>query len=143
PSKDNYLTHTRGLLSWALTLDHKRIGVMYMVAVLISFFVGAIAALLGGTKLMWPGEVKWMTPDHYNVLFTIHGAVMVFLVIIPSIPAAMGNFVLPIMLGAKDVAFPRLNLMSWWLWVTGAFFFIMAVVGWPHPELGPDGAWHW
>ena len=119
-AEDNYLTHGRGLLSWALTLDHKRIGVMYMVAVLISFFVGGVFALLVRTKLLFPGEVSWMTKDQYNQAFTLHGAIMVFLVIIPSIPAALGNFVLPIMLGAKDVAFPRLNLASFYLWLVGA-----------------------
>jgi cytochrome c oxidase subunit 1 len=116
----NYLTFRRGLLSWLLTLDHKRIGVMYLVAVLVSFFVGGVMALLVRTKLLWPGEVSWMTADEYNKAFTLHGAIMVFLVIIPSIPGALGNFVLPIMLGAKDVAFPRLNLFSFYLWVLGA-----------------------
>ncbi|MFZ9914009.1 MAG: cytochrome c oxidase subunit I [Phycisphaerales bacterium] len=117
---DNYLTFRRGLLSWLFTLDHKRIGVMYMAAVLVSFFVGGVMALLVRTKLLFPGEVSWMTADQYNQAFTLHGAIMVFLVIIPSIPAALGNFVLPIMLGAKDVAFPRLNLFSFYLWIMGA-----------------------
>jgi len=116
----NYLTFRRGILSWLFTLDHKRIGVMYLVAVLVSFFVGGVMALLVRTKLLWPGEVEWMTFDQYNKAFTLHGAIMVFLVIIPSIPAALGNFVLPIMLGAKDVAFPRLNLFSFYLWLMGA-----------------------
>ena len=116
----NYLTFRRGILSWILTLDHKRIGVMYLVAVLTSFFVGGVMALLVRTKLLFPGEVEWMTADQYNKAFTLHGAIMVFLVIIPSIPAALGNFVLPIMLGAKDVAFPRMNLFSFYLWVLGA-----------------------
>ncbi|MFM7260709.1 MAG: cbb3-type cytochrome c oxidase subunit I, partial [bacterium] len=118
--KDNYLTFTRGLLSWIFTLDHKRIGVMYLFAVLGSFFVGGVMALLVRTKLLFPGKVEWMTADEYNKAFTLHGAIMVFLVIIPSIPAALGNFVLPIMLGAKDVAFPRLNLFSFYLWLAGA-----------------------
>ena len=116
----NYLTFRRGFLSWALTLDHKRIGMMYLVAVLVSFFVGGVMALLVRTKLLFPGEVSWMTADQYNKAFTLHGAIMVFLVIIPSIPAALGNFILPIMLGAKDVAFPRLNLFSFYLWIMGA-----------------------
>jgi cytochrome c oxidase subunit 1 len=116
----NYLTFRRGFLSWALTLDHKRIGIMYLVAVLVSFLVGGVFALLIRTKLLFPGEVGWMTFDQYNKAFTLHGAIMVFLVIIPSIPGALGNFVLPIMLGAKDVAFPRLNLFSFYLWIMGA-----------------------
>ena len=117
---DNYLTFTRGIASWLFTLDHKRIGVMYLFAVLVSFFAGGVMALLVRTKLLFPGEVTWMTADQYNKAFTLHGAIMVFLVIIPSVPAALGNFVLPIMLGAKDVAFPRLNLFSFYLWLMGA-----------------------
>jgi cytochrome c oxidase subunit I len=124
--EDNYLTHTRGFLSWALTLDHKRIGVMYLVSVLTSFFFGGILALLIRTELLTP-NADFFTQDQYNQLFTLHGAIMVFLVIIPSVPAALGNFVLPIMLGAKDVAFPRLNLFSYHLWVWGALFFLLAL----------------
>jgi len=120
---DNYLTHTRGIMSWALTLDHKRIGVMYMVMVLTSFLFGGLAALAVRTELLTPGKTMF-EQDAYNQMFTLHGAIMVFLVIIPSVPAALGNFVLPIMLGAKDVAFPRLNLMSFYLWVVGAIFFV-------------------
>lgn len=118
---DNYLTYTRGFLSWALTLDHKRIGVMYMSAVLASFFVGGVFALLLRTELLTPGRTI-VSAETYNQFFTLHGAIMVFLVIIPSIPAALGNFILPIMLGAKDVAFPKLNLFSFYLWIGGALF---------------------
>ena len=118
---DNYLTYTRGFASWALTLDHKRIGVMYMFAVLLSFLVGGIFALLVRTELLTPGPtIPGVDANLYNQFFTLHGAIMVFLVIIPSIPAALGNFVLPVMLGAKDVAFPRLNLGSFYLWIIGA-----------------------
>ncbi len=127
-SDDNYLTHTRGVISWMLSLDHKRIGVMYLVAVLVSFFVGGVFALLVRTKLLFPGPVTWMSAEAYNHFFTLHGAVMVFLVIIPSIPAALGNFVLPIMLGAKDVAFPRLNLGSFWLWLFGAAMVVWSLL---------------
>jgi cytochrome c oxidase subunit 1 len=127
PAHDNYLTHSRGIISWLLTLDHKRIGVMYLIGVLTSFFVGGMAAILVRTELIAPGETI-MGQDMYNQMFTIHGAIMVFLVIIPSVPAALGNFVLPIMLGAKDVAFPRLNLLSFWLWMFGAFFFVVTLV---------------
>ncbi|MBM4112118.1 MAG: cytochrome c oxidase subunit I [Phycisphaerae bacterium] len=126
-SSDNYLTHSRGFLSWALTLDHKRIGVMYLVGVLTSFLVGGIFALLLRTELLTPGATITADANTYNQWFTLHGAIMVFLVIIPSIPAAMGNFVLPIMLGAKDVAFPRLNLFSFWLWVGGALFAVFSL----------------
>lgn len=123
----NYLTHTRGFLSWALTLDHKRIGVMYLVSVLTAFFFAGMAAMALRLELIAPGE-WFLSQDNYNQMFTVHGALMVFLVLIPAVPAAMGNFVLPIMLGAKDVAFPRLNLFSYWLWVTGALFFVLALL---------------
>jgi cytochrome c oxidase subunit 1 len=123
----NYLTHTSGLLSWLFTLDHKRIGIMYLISILSSFFLGGVFAVLIRTELIWPGETI-VDQDTYNRFFTLHGAIMVFLVIIPSVPAALGNFVLPIMLGAKDVAFPRLNLMSYWLWVFGALFAVIAML---------------
>jgi cytochrome c oxidase subunit 1 len=123
----NYLTHSSGFLSWALTLDHKRIGVMYLVSILSAFALGGFAALLVRTELLGPQQTI-MTADGYNKMFTLHGAVMIFLFIIPGIPAAIGNFVLPLMLGAKDVAFPRLNLVSYWLWVTGATLMITAVI---------------
>jgi len=123
----NYLTHSRGVLSWLVTLDHKRIGIMYLISVLASFLLGGIFALLVRTELLTPGETL-MTADQYNKAFTLHGAIMVFLVIIPSVPAALGNFVLPIMLGAKDVAFPRLNLCSYYLWVIGAVFALTAML---------------
>jgi len=123
----NYLTHTRGVLSWVLTLDHKRIGLMYLVSVLLSFLLGGILALLVRTELFSPGQ-DLLDQDTYNRVFTLHGAIMVFLVIIPSVPAALGNFVLPIMLGAKDVAFPRLNLCSYYLWFIGAVLAVMGIL---------------
>ncbi len=127
PSGTNYLNHTRGIMSWIFTLDHKRIGMMYLCSVLLSFFVGGMLAVLIRLQL-WSPEASLFTQDQYNQIFTLHGAIMVFLVIIPSIPAALGNFVLPIMLGAKDVAFPRLNLFSYHLWVVGALVFLLALV---------------
>jgi cytochrome c oxidase subunit 1 len=138
--EDNYLNHTTGIRSWLLTLDHKRIGVMYLTMVLISFFFGGLAALAVRTELIAPGQTI-MDKDAYNQMFTLHGAIMVFLVIIPSVPAALGNFVLPIMLGAKDVAFPRLNLFSFWLWVAGAIFFLLAIFGIPGIGGGLDTGW--
>ncbi|MBC8310256.1 MAG: cbb3-type cytochrome c oxidase subunit I [Planctomycetes bacterium] len=125
-SSDNYLNHTKGIFSWLFTLDHKRIGIMYLVCVLVAFFLGGVFAMLLRFQLLTP-EGTLLTQDQYNQAFTVHGAIMVFLVIIPAIPAALGNFVLPIMLGAKDVAFPRLNLFSWWLWVFGLVFFLIAL----------------
>ena len=108
---ENYLTHETGWKSWAYTVDHKRIGLMYLLSVIFAFAAGGVFALLVRTELMFNGQTI-MEADTYNQAFTLHGAIMVFLFIIPSIPAALGNFVLPIMLGAKDVAFPRLNLAS-------------------------------
>ncbi|MEM6553040.1 MAG: cbb3-type cytochrome c oxidase subunit I [Planctomycetota bacterium] len=126
---DNYLTSGKGFLSWALTLDHKRIGIMYTIGVLGAFLLGGIFAVLLRTELIWTGQTlptlfadTWT--DQYNQMFTLHGAVMTFLFIIPAIPAIIGNFVLPLMLGAKDVAFPRLNLMSLYCWLGGGAFFV-------------------
>ena len=124
--QQNYINHSRGLASWMLTLDHKRIGVMYLGAILLSFFLGGVCAILVRTEL-WSAKGDVFTGEWYNRLFTLHGALMVFLVIIPGIPAALGNFVLPILLGAKDVAFPRLNLMSFYLWLAGAGFLIASL----------------
>jgi len=122
----NYLTVRRGLMSWLLTLDHKRIGIMYLVSILSAFFLGGVFALLLRTELLTPQRTI-MDADTYNQMFTLHGAVMIFLFIIPGIPAALGNFVLPIMLGAKDVAFPRLNLTSYYLYVFGALFAVLSI----------------
>jgi cytochrome c oxidase subunit 1 len=122
---DNYLNHSHGLWSWLSTLDHKRIGVMYLYTVMMFFLVGGLLALGVRTALWLPNGgmqqlVPALDPNVYNRLFTYHGAIMVFFVIIPGIPGALGNFVLPIMLGAKDVAFPRLNLASYYIFLLGA-----------------------
>ncbi|MFN9594435.1 MAG: cbb3-type cytochrome c oxidase subunit I [Pirellulaceae bacterium] len=124
--KDNFLTHTSGFLSWAMTLDHKRIGLMYLAGVSASFLLGGILALMIRAHL-YQAEGALFSNKVYNQIFTLHGAVMVFLFIIPSVPAALGNFLVPVMLGAKDVAFPRLNLGSFYLWVTGAILFLVAM----------------
>jgi len=124
---DSYLTAGRGLLSWLFTLDHKRIGVMYLVGILSAFFLGGVFALLVRTELLTPGPTI-MSADTYNKMFTLHGAVMIFLFIIPGIPATLGNFVLPLMLGAKDVALPRLNLASFWLWMIGAAVAVSSII---------------
>ena len=130
--KKNYLNETSGFWSWAGTLDHKRIGVMYLVGILSAFLMGGCFALLIRLTLLTPTHMLFgkvlLTAEQYNRVFTLHGAIMVFLFIIPSVPAALGNFVLPLMLGAKDVAFPRLNLASFYLWVTGALMAILAMV---------------
>ncbi|MGN6627572.1 MAG: cytochrome c oxidase subunit I [Tepidisphaeraceae bacterium] len=132
PHGDSYLTHERGLKSWLLTLDHKRIGIMYMIGVCAAFGLGGIFAMLVRTQLLVPNGVfgnnaaGW---DFYNHMFTLHGAVMVFLFIIPAVPAILGNLIMPLMLGAKDVAFPRLNLLSFYCWIGGAAFFVWILLG--------------
>ncbi|ACY14957.1 cytochrome c oxidase subunit I [Haliangium ochraceum] len=122
----NYLEVKRGLMSWLVTLDHKRIGVMYLIGILTALLIGGLFALLVRIELFSPGEL--FSPDQYNQIFTLHGAVMVFLVIIPGLPAALGNFILPIQLGAPDVAFPRINLSSFYLWCTGAALLVATIV---------------
>jgi cytochrome c oxidase subunit 1 len=119
--------HDGSLLSWLTTVDHKKLGVMYLWSVLFMFFLGGVFALLVRLELFMPGHTI-MDAETYNKAFTLHGAIMVFLFIIPSVPAALGNFALPIMLGAKDVAFPKLNLASFWIYVTGALIAITAMV---------------
>jgi cytochrome c oxidase subunit 1 len=113
--------------SWATTVDHKRLGIMYLVSILTFFALGGLMALLVRTELLTPGETI-MSNDMYNKVFTLHGAIMVFLFIIPSVPGALGNFFLPIMIGAKDVAFPRLNLMSLYIYVLGAAFAVTSIL---------------
>ncbi|MEQ1875928.1 MAG: cytochrome c oxidase subunit I [Bdellovibrionia bacterium] len=115
----NYLNHSKGLWSWLTTLDHKRIGLMYMITILTFFLIGGIFALLVRLELFAPGQ-QYMDANTYNRAMTFHGVIMVFLVIVPGIPAFLGNFFLPIHIGAKDVAFPRLNLLSWYLLLCGA-----------------------
>src|SRR3954454_11209387 len=125
----------KGLKTWMLTLDHKRIGVMYLTGILISLIVGGTFALLVRTEL-WSTGKTIVEQDTYNKFFTLHGAVMVFLVIIPGIPAALGNIMMPIQLGAPDVAFPRLNLMSFYLWAIGALLLVITI-----PFGGLDTGW--
>ena len=126
-SNDSYYSGSKGFLSWALTLDHKRIGVMYLIAVCSFFLVGGLLALAVRTELLTP-EGDLFSGDTYNKVFTLHGAVMIFVFIIPSVPAALGNFLLPLMIGTKDVAFPRLNLASWYIYVIGAVFLLYAII---------------
>ncbi len=123
---DNYLNYSKGLWSWLTTLDHKRIGIMYFITVMSFFFIGGIFALLIRTELFSVGPTI-MDSVQYTKAMTYHGAIMVFLVIIPGIPAFMGNFFLPIHIGAKDVAFPRLNLLSWYCLLGAAGLAIWSV----------------
>ncbi len=123
----DYLHDEHTLRSWLFTIDHKRIGILYLISITAFFILGSVAAGLVRLALVVPdGQI--FTNDTYNKLFTIHGVVMVWFFLIPSIPTTMGNFLLPLMIGAKDLAFPRLNLMSWYIFMTGALFTLASVV---------------
>jgi cytochrome c oxidase subunit I len=116
--KEDYL-QAYTLKSWLLTTDHKRIGLLYMAAITAFFFVGGAAATVMRLELMTPKGDVLFSPDAYNRLFTMHGVVMIFFFLVPSIPAVMGNFLIPIMIGARDLAFPILNLVSWYILMIG------------------------
>jgi cytochrome c oxidase subunit 1 len=121
PATLNYLNNGHGLKSWLLTRDHKRIAILYLAAVTVFFMIGGLFAMMIRLELLTPaGDL--MTADTYNKMFTMHGVVMVFFFLIPSIPAVFGNFLVPIMIGAKDLAFPRLNLLSWYIYILGGIF---------------------
>jgi len=123
----NYLNDEYGVLSWLLTKDHKRIAILYLFSVTIFFVVGGIFAFLMRLELLTP-EGDMFTSDTYNKLFTLHGIVMIFFFLIPAIPAVIGNFILPIMLGAKDLAFPKLNLASWYIYIIGGTFGVIVII---------------
>ena len=129
--------HYKGIFGWIFSTDHKRIGLLYLWCIVTFFIIGALLGLAIRLELFAPGETI-MTAQTYNATFTLHGVIMIFLFIIPSIPAAFGNLVLPIQLGARDVAFPRLNLFSWWLYIIGA---IMAVTSLFTGGGPPDTGW--
>jgi cytochrome c oxidase subunit 1 len=123
----NYLNVDYGIFSWLLTKDHKRIGILYMLSITTMFFIGGFFAMMMRIELLTP-EGDLLTSDTYNKFFTLHGIVMIFFFLIPSIPAVLGNFILPIMLGAKDLAFPKINLLSWYLYMIGAIFGLYVIV---------------
>jgi cytochrome c oxidase subunit I len=116
--RSNYLNAATTVKSWLLTVDHKRIGLLYLFAISFFFALGGIYAALIRLELVTP-EGDLLTPEMYNRVFTMHGVTMIFFFLIPSIPAVLGNFLLPLMLGAKDVAFPKLNLLSWYVFMIG------------------------
>ena len=124
---ENYLTVDYGVRSWLLTRDHKRIGLLYLMSITAAFFLGGFFALGLRLELLTPaGDL--MRAETYNKFFSMHGIVMVFFFLIPSIPAVLGNFLLPLMIGARDVAFPRLNLASWYIYMLGAAFLTYTMV---------------
>ncbi len=125
--RGSYLDEGHTLISWLTTTDHKRIAILYAISITVFFFVAGVAIGLVRIELIEPNGM-FLTSDAYNRLFTLHGIVMVWFFLVPSIPATMGNFLLPMMIGARDVAFPRLNLLSWYLYVVAAAFTVYVIV---------------
>jgi cytochrome c oxidase subunit I len=125
--RETYLNKEYGIKSWLLTVDHKRIALLYLVSITFFFFIGGLFALLIRLELLTPaGDL--VQADTYNKLFTMHGQVMVFFFLIPSVPAVLGNFLLPIMIGARDLAFPRVNLLSWYLYIIGGALMLYTIL---------------
>src|SRR4030095_5533412 len=114
----HYLNATYGVKSWRLTVDHKRIALLYLASVTFFFFLGGLFAVLIRLELLTP-QGDLVQAETYNRLFTMHGVVMVFFFLIPAIPAVLGNFLVPLMIGARDLAFPKLNLLSWYIYIIG------------------------
>src|SRR5271170_4317802 len=125
--RENYLNAGHGLKSWLLTVDHKRIALLYLLSITFFFFIGGFFALLIRLELLTPsGDL--VQPDTYNKLFTMHRQIMVFFFLIPAVPAVLGNFLIPLMIGAKDLAFPRINLISWYLYIIGGTLMIYTIL---------------
>lgn len=123
----NYLNAEYGWKSWLFTTDHKRIAVLYLISISVMFALGGVFAGLIRLELLTP-QGDLFNSDTYNKIFTMHGVVMIFFFLIPSIPATLGNFLIPMMIGAKDLAFPRINLLSWYIYIAGGLFAIAAIV---------------
>src|SRR3954453_10294748 len=123
----NYITHDYGALSWLLTKDHKRIAILYFFSITALFILGGFFAVAMRIELLTP-EGDLLTSDTYNKFFTLHGIVMIFFFLIPSIPAVLGNFLLPLMIGAKDLAFPKINLLSWYLYMIAAVMGLYIII---------------
>src|SRR5437899_6823094 len=125
--RKNYLNAEYGIRSWLFTTDHKRIALLYLISITIFFFIGGFFALLIRLELLTPaGDL--LTADNYNKAFTMHGQVMVFFFLIPSIPAVLGNFLVPMMIGAKDLALPRINLLSWYIYVVAGILYLHCIM---------------
>jgi cytochrome c oxidase subunit 1 len=126
-TRADYLNVAYGVRSWLLTIDHKRIAILYLVSITLFFFVGGAFAVMVRLELATPkGDL--LSSDNYNKMFTMHGIVMLFFFLIPSIPATLGNFLVPLMIGAKDLAFPRINLASWYVYMIGGVFTLWAMI---------------
>ncbi|MFY9572301.1 MAG: cytochrome c oxidase subunit I [Blastocatellia bacterium] len=126
PPRTHYVNARYGVKSWLLTTDHKRIALLYLASVTFFFFLGGMFAVLIRLELLTP-QGDLVQAETYNRLFTMHGVVMVFFFLIPAIPAVLGNFLVPLMIGAKDLAFPKLNLLSWYVYIAGASFTVIAI----------------
>jgi cytochrome c oxidase subunit 1 len=133
--RSHYLNAAYGLKSWLLTTDHKRIGILYLISITLFFVIGGVYATAIRLELLTPAG-DMVQPDTYNRMFTMHGVMMIFFFLIPSIPATLGNFIIPLMIGAKDVAFPKLNLASWYMFLFGAGFTMWALI-----QGGVDTGW--
>ena len=116
---ESYIAAGHSVRSWLLTTDHKRIGIMYMVSITLFFFIGGFMATIIRLELMTPRGDLLRSGDEYNRMFTQHGIIMIFFFLIPSIPAVLGNFLIPLQIGARDLAFPKLNLLSWYIFIIG------------------------
>ena len=123
----DYLNADYGWKSWLFTTDHKRIALLYLISITLYFFVGGAFAVLMRIHLIDP-QGALVQPETYNKLFTMHGIIMIFFFLIPSIPAVFGNFLVPMMIGARDLAFPRLNLLSWYVYMVGGMFTMYSVI---------------
>ncbi len=124
----NYINASFSVRSWLLTTDHKRIALLYLISVTIFFGIGGYAAVLFRLELMTP-EGDLVIAETYNKLFTLHGVISVFFFLIPAIPAVLGNFLVPLMIGARDLAFPKLNLLSWYIYILGGLFVLASIIG--------------
>lgn len=126
PARRHYLNINFGVRSWLLTTDHKRIAVLYLLSTTAMFLVGGAAASAMRVQLFTPGG--FVDADTYNKLFTVHGIVMIFFFLVPLIPSVLGNFLVPLMIGARDLAFPRINLLSWYLYILGCLFTLSVII---------------
>jgi cytochrome c oxidase subunit 1 len=126
-TREHYLNVNYGVKSWLLTTDHKRIALLYLASITLFFFVGGFFAVLIRLELLTP-QGDLFQAETYNKLFTMHGVMMIFFFLIPSVPAVLGNFLVPMMIGARDLAFPRINLLSWYVYMVGAILTFAAVV---------------
>jgi cytochrome c oxidase subunit 1 len=125
--REHYLNQSYGIKSWLLTKDHKRIALLYLFTVTLFFFLGGAFATMIRIELLTPTG-NFVSNDTYNKLFTMHGVAMIFFFLIPSIPAILGNFLIPLMIGAKDLAFPRINLISWYIYMVGGLLGTFVII---------------